>query len=80
MGIILVLGASTGLCWSAMNTSLLRPVRNRYRVADMLLSCPLCTGFHAGWICCVVFLVLGPWVLVPFVASLVAGLVLHDRT
>ena len=79
LSVVLVVTSSVGVTWCAMTTPILRPLRNRVQFADHLLSCPLCTGFHAGWICTAIYLLSGPWTLVPLVASLVCGLVLHNR-
>ena len=78
LSLLLIVSGALGLTWAAMTTPLLRRPRAAMPWLDTLLSCPLCSGFHAGWLCCI-FYWASPWLLVPFVASAVCGLVLSNR-
>ena len=77
LNFVIVVLAAVGLCQGLMTTPLLMRLRRASPFADNLLSCPICTGFHAGWIMAFAYCVC-PWICVPFIASWVASVALKD--
>jgi hypothetical protein len=73
MDYVLILLGAIGLANIFINSSLLDCIRMRSQFMDELLSCPMCSGFHGGWIMCFLWCV-HPMITIPFIASWVSSL------
>lgn len=68
IGLIIILLGILGICQIMRYSELLTPIRDKSPFLDQLLSCSMCSGFHAAWIV-LVLIYINPILIFPFVGS-----------